>query len=63
MIGELLEQPLYMRRFNRVKRIGHCYDGNPQAGRIYDKYGISPTIGICDGGGSQPIICMIYETD
>lgn len=52
-----------MRRFNRVKRIGHCYDGNPQAGRIYDKYGVSPTIGICDGGGSQPIICMIYETN
>lgn len=52
-----------MKRFNRVRRIGQCYDGNPQAGRVYDKKGLSPTIGVCDGGGTQPIICNTYETD
>ncbi len=51
-----------MKRSDKVVRIGSIYKRNPQAGRVYDKYGLSPTIGTCDGGGSQPIICMIYET-
>ena len=51
-----------MKRSDKVVRIGSIYKRSSQAGRVYDKYGLSPTIGTCDGGGSQPIICMIYET-
>lgn len=41
-----------------VKQIGQMYDNphNSQAGRIYDKDGISPTLDVAAGGNRQPKI-------
>lgn len=43
---------------NKLLQIGQIYpnSGNPQAGRIYDKGGISPSLDTCQGGNRQPKI-------
>lgn len=43
---------------NKLLQIGQIYpnSGNPQAGRIYDKDGISPSLDTCQGGNRQPKI-------
>lgn len=54
-----------MKRFDRVRQIGYLYfsPSNSQAGRVYDKYGISPTLDCSSGGGHrQPKITVAYET-
>lgn len=39
----------------QVRQIGQIYaDNNPQAGRVYDSDGISPTVDTMTGGNRQP---------
>lgn len=43
-----------------IKQVGQMYpnSGNPQAGRIYDCNGISPSLDTCSGGNRMPkIVC------
>lgn len=42
----------------RCVQVGQIYpnSGNPQAGRIYDADGISPTMDSCSGGNRMPKI-------
>lgn len=44
----------------KVKQIGQIYDNphNSQAGRIYDKEGISPTLDVMGGGNRQPKVVV-----
>ena len=44
---------------NAVKQVGNISDcngnwNNPQAGRVYDTNGCSPTLNTCSGGGHEP---------
>lgn len=39
-----------------VEVVGNLYDGNPQAGRVYDPEGIAPTLDTCNGGNREPKI-------
>lgn len=41
-----------------LKQVGQIYpnSGNPQAGRIYDKNGLSPCLDTCEGGNRMPKI-------
>lgn len=43
-----------------VKQVGNIYDNlhNSQAGRVYDKEGISPTLDVAAGGNRQPKIVL-----
>lgn len=43
-----------------IKQVGQIYpnSGNPQAGRIYDPNGISPTLDTCAGGNRMPKIVV-----
>lgn len=43
-----------------VRQIGQMYPdgGNPQAGRIYDADGISPTMDTCSGGNRMPKVAV-----
>ena len=45
---------------NELKQIGQLYgterEPNPQAGRVYDASGISPTLDTCQGGQRMPKI-------
>ena len=45
---------------NELKQIGQLYgterEPNPQAGRVYDASGISPTMDTCQGGCRMPKI-------
>lgn len=47
---------------NSIKELGQLYgtkkEPNPQAGRVYNKDFISPTIDSCSGGNRMPKICM-----
>lgn len=54
-----------MKRCNQVRQIGYLYlsESNSQAGRVYDKYGISPTIDSGCGCNRQPKIIIAYDTD
>lgn len=47
----------------KVIQTGQIYpnSGNPQAGRIYDKNGISPAIDTCSGGNRMPKIFVDYR--
>lgn len=43
---------------NRIIQLGNIRDGtksfsDPQTGRIYSMYGISPTLNTCQGGGAR----------
>lgn len=46
-------------------QIGYLFftDSNSQAGRVYDRYGISPTIDCGKGGNRQPKVSVVYETN
>lgn len=47
---------------NFLIQIGQCYADNNQAGRVYSKEGLSPTLNTCQGGNLQPkIIDDIYN--
>lgn len=50
----ILEEP-------RIKQVGQMYpnSGNPQAGRIYDVEGISPSIDTCSGGNRMPKVADV----
>ena len=63
MYGVQQEPWLSMKRSDKVVQIGYLYfnDSNSQAGRIYDKYGISPTLDSHRGGHKQPKIVVVYE--
>ena len=54
-----------MKRIDKVIQIGYLFfsDSNSQAGRVYDKCGISPTLDSHKGGHKQPKIVVAYETD
>jgi len=54
-----------MKPINRVIQIGYLYftASNSQAGRVYDKCGISPTLDCGGGGNRQPQIIVTYETN
>lgn len=43
-----------------IKQVGQIYpnSGNPQAGRVYDPKGISPTLDTCTGGNRMPKIVV-----
>ena len=43
-----------------MKQVGQMYpnSGNPQAGRIYDSNGISPTMDTCQGGNRMPKVLI-----
>ncbi|MGL4850948.1 MAG: DNA (cytosine-5-)-methyltransferase [Clostridium sp.] len=44
---------------NKVDRLGGCFDKNGkthQAGSVYNKEGVAPTITTCEGGYRQPIV-------
>lgn len=47
---------------NELKQIGQLYgterEPNPQAGRVYDASGISPTLDTCQGGQRMPKISI-----
>lgn len=52
---------LFVGNPNKVKQIGNLstsksFGGNPQAGRVYDPTGISPTLNTMQGGDRQPKI-------
>ncbi len=42
-----------MKRIDKIKQIGNIFlsQSNSQAGRVYDKYGICPTLDCSNGGG------------
>ena len=44
----------------QLKQVGQMYpnSGNPQAGRIYDADGISPTMDTCSGGNRMPKVAV-----
>lgn len=65
MIGERQAQKLSMRPSERVIQIGYLYfsESNSQAGRVYDKCGVSPTIDCAGGGNRQPKIVVVHEKD
>lgn len=44
----------------KIKQVGQLYpnSGNPQAGRVYDADGISPTMDTCSGGNRMPKILI-----
>lgn len=44
----------------QIRQIGQMYpnSGNPQAGRIYDADGISPTMDTCSGGNRMPKVLV-----
>ena len=50
----------------KLKQIGQLYgterEPNPQAGRIYDASGISPTLDTCQGGCRMPKIMVKNAT-
>ena len=47
---------------NFLIQVGQCYADNNQAGRVYSKEGLSPTLNTCQGGNLQPkIIDDIYN--
>lgn len=48
----------------QLRQIGQMYpnSGNPQAGRIYDAEGISPTMKTCSGGNSMPKVLVREAT-
>lgn len=56
--GNFIEEPV-------IIQVGQIYpnSGNPQAGRIYDAEGISPTMDTCSGGNRMPKIVepMAYD--
>jgi DNA (cytosine-5)-methyltransferase 1 len=47
-----------------IKQVGQMYpnSGNPQAGRVYDAEGISPTMDTCSGGNRMPKILVPEPT-
>ena len=51
----------------KVVQVGQIYgtekEPNPQAGRIYSAFGISPTLGSCQGGNRMPKIAISILTD
>lgn len=51
----------------KVKQVGNIsagksYGGNPQAGRVYDSTGISPSLNTMQGGSREPKILVINNT-
>lgn len=44
----------------KIKQVGQLYpnSGNPQAGRVYDADGISPTMDTCSGGNRMPKVLI-----
>ena len=48
---------------NKIKQVGQLYpnSGNPQADRVYDADGISPTMDTCSGGNRMPKILAEKE--
>lgn len=50
--------------FINCEQIGQMYpeSGNPQAGRIYDENGISPTMDTCTGGNRMPKVLVREAT-
>lgn len=51
---------------NRLKQVAQLYgterEPNPQAGRVYDADGISPTLDTCSGGNRMPKILVRQAT-
>lgn len=47
-----------------INQVGQIYpdSGNPQAGRVYDAEGISPTMDTCSGGNRMPKILIPEKT-
>lgn len=56
------KEPRLINETARVKQIGNLTQNakrdNPQAGRIYEQYGVSPTLNTMDGGNRQPFIAI-----
>ena len=50
----------------KLKQVAQLYgterEPNPQAGRVYDADGISPTLGTCSGGNRMPKILVRQAT-
>ncbi len=55
---------LYMVEEPQLHQIGQMYpnSGNPQAGRVYDADGISPTMDTCSGGNRMPKVLVREAT-
>ena len=55
-----------MKEKNQIIQIGNVYQSqfdNPTRGRVYSVKGLAPTINTCGGGGLQPMILEIDESD
>lgn len=53
---------------NKIIQLGNIRDGtksfsDPQTGRIYSMYGISPTINTCQSGGKEPKIVVVDKSE
>ena len=55
-VAKTIQANAQVRSTDTLKQCGQIYpnSGNPQAGRIYDANGISPTMGTCSGGNGMP---------
>lgn len=51
----------FLKESAEIKQVGQMYpnSGNPQAGRIYDADGISPTMDTCSGGNRMPKVVVV----
>lgn len=49
---------------NKIIQLGNIRKGtkgfsNPQTGRVYSQYGVSPTLNTCQGGGREPKVLVV----
>ena len=61
---KVLTEALKARANNELHQVAQIYpdSGNPQAGRIYDANGISPTMDTCSGGNRMPKVLVRQAT-
>lgn len=61
---KVLTDALKAREANELHQVAQIYpdSGNPQAGRIYDANGISPTMDTCSGGNRMPKVLVKQAT-
>lgn len=59
-IAKTIQANAQVRSTDTLIQIGQMYSnsGNPQAGRIYDAEGISPTMDTCSGGNRMPKVAV-----
>lgn len=62
-VAKTIQAKAQVRSTDTLIQIGQLYpnSGNPQAGRIYDAEGISPTMDTCSGGNRMPKVAVAYD--